>query len=138
MRKIFVCLFALLLLFVRFLFPGSFSWAFSEFNVLAFVESDSGREVEVAKGDVVVILLREVETAGYLWEVVELDLDRLLFLSSESVKLSPPGMLGGENLRVFFLRAVASGKAKVKLVYRRPWESFKPPDRVFHLTLRVK
>ncbi|MCD6364135.1 MAG: hypothetical protein J7M13_09110, partial [Synergistetes bacterium] len=48
-------------------------------NIFTFSERDSGKEVTASRGDVIVILLREASTAGYIWEVGYLDKNKLLF-----------------------------------------------------------
>lgn len=102
-----------------------------EFNIAVLKEGDSGREVLLRRGDILLIVLREVKTAGFQWEVVELDTSKLLFLRSDSLKLSPPGALGGAELRIFTFKAVSPGRTPIRLIYRRSWESFSYPQKLF-------
>ncbi|MCD6363894.1 MAG: protease inhibitor I42 family protein [Synergistetes bacterium] len=126
------------MLFLTLIYGSAFAHVESSPNIFAFSERDSGKEVTASKGDVIVILLREASTAGYIWEVGYLDKNKLLFFKSDRVRLSPPGLLGGINLRVFFFKAMESGKASLRLIYHRPWEKLNNPAKIFSLFLLIK
>ncbi|MCS7232750.1 MAG: protease inhibitor I42 family protein [Synergistetes bacterium] len=119
------------------LFFWSFAFAQGSFNVIALKEEDSGREVLLKRGDILVVLLREVTTAGFVWKVTDFDKGRLLFLKSDNVKLSPLGVLGGTDLRIFVFRAIEIGKTPLKIVYSRPWEDFSVYGKLFYLELFI-
>lgn len=125
-------------LLVLFLFSASLAFAKDDFNVIALREEDGGGEVDLRKGDFLVLLLREVSGSGFRWEVVSFDRGKLLFLSSQSVSLSLPGVVGGTGLRVLAFKAVGSGRTPLRIVYHRPWETLKPPLKEFCVDLNIR
>lgn len=126
-----VVVFFSLLLFVSFAFA-------QEFNIVVLRDVDSGREVILRKGDILLIILKEVKTAGFQWDIVEFDTSKLLFLRSDSIKLSPAGTLGGTELRIFTFKAVSPGRTPIRLVYRRAWESFSSQQKLFYAEIAVR
>jgi len=114
------------------------AFAQSDFDIVTLKEEDTGREIVLRDGDILVVLLKEVSTAGYRWDVVNFDRDKLLFLHSESLRLSPSGVLGGTNLRVFLFKAVGLGRTPIQIVYHRPWEAVRYPQRVFYIEANIK
>ncbi|MBC7332687.1 MAG: protease inhibitor I42 family protein [Synergistetes bacterium] len=113
------------------------AFAQSDFDIVTLKEEDKGSEITLRNRDVLVILLKEVSTAGYKWDVVNFDRDKLLFIQSKSLKLSPPGLLGGPNLRIFVFKAVGLGRTPIQIVYHRPWENLGYPQKVFYVEANI-
>lgn len=89
------------------------------------VKTDHEGRVEVSVGEVFVIELVGVPTAGYMWDVAQMP----AFLSQgESVfgatvkEQSEPGFTGGNHWEVLSFSATKPGKGKLKLVQKREWE----------------
>lgn len=107
---------------------------------LDFSMADDGHSVEVPLGAVVTIRLEGNITTGYSWQTAQLAGEALESLGKPDYVEKPhaPGMVGVGGVFVFKFKAVKPGKAAVRLVYLRPWEKDKPPERTFGLTVEVK
>jgi len=119
------------------IFAGS-SLASSGFDVKMAKEGDDGKEFVLRAGDVLLVALPEVTTAGYSWEVAQLDGKLLSFLHSFPVKLSPQGAVGGVHLRIMAFKALSPGRSALLLTYGRPWDPTRRVERTFVLSVRVR
>jgi len=126
------------MVFVIFLLFVPFAFAQGGFDLVVLKEEDSNSEVALRVGDVLLVALKEVPSAGYKWEVLDFDRTKILFLQTEALRLSPPGVLGGTELRLFVFKAVSRGRTPLRIVYSRPWESFKGPLRAFYIEANIK
>jgi len=103
--------------------------------------SANGRQVELQKGQTLVITLESNPTTGFRWEVLELEEDILQQMGDPEFKVSdpreppPPGAGGWETWR---FEATNAGQTALKLVYRRPWEEGEEPLETFSLQVVVR
>jgi len=103
--------------------------------------SANGSQVELKKGQALVITLESNPSTGYRWEVVELDESILRQMGEPEFKVSdpreppPPGAGGWETWR---FEAVSAGQTALELVYRRPWEEGVEPLETFSLQVVVR
>lgn len=101
----------------------------------------NGSQVELKKGQTLVITLESNPSTGYSWEVVELDESILRQMGEPEFKVSdprqppPPGAGGWETWR---FQAVKAGQTALKLVYHRPWEEDVEPLETFSLQVVVR
>lgn len=93
----------------------------------------NGTTVRLHVGDRLVVRLPGNPTTGYRWSALRVPAP-LRLLSSVYVP-SQPKRLGQGGTYVFRF-AAGRGSGTLKLVYRRPWETKKPPLRTFTLTVR--
>ncbi len=109
-------------------------------SALDFNMTHNGKTVEVPVGAVLTIRLEGNITTGYSWQTAEIEGQALESLGKPEYlqKRHAPGMVGVGGEFVFKLKAAKPGKASLKLVYVRPWEKDKPPERTFSLTVEVK
>jgi predicted secreted protein len=105
-------------------------------DIPVFRESDSGRTVDVAVGAGICIELNENPATGYTWNMPELD-GQVLSLETDETVPFPGAGIGGGGVRRFLLRARKPGTARLRLAYRRSWETDVPPDARFELTVNV-
>jgi inhibitor of cysteine peptidase len=98
-------------------------------------QADAGKAFTLAVGQHLSVLLKEQAGTGYSW-VVTPDSTPLLKFEGSSVQ-SAATMPGGAQLQALDFSAVATGKGMLRLDYRRPWESDKPPAQVFSITVTV-
>lgn len=98
-------------------------------------QADAGKSFTLAVGQHLSVLLKEQVGTGYSWVVVP-DSTPLLKFEGSSVQ-SAATMPGGAQLQALDFSAVATGKGMLRLDYRRPWESDKPPAQVFSITVTV-
>jgi C1A family cysteine protease/fibronectin type 3 domain-containing protein len=99
-------------------------------------ERDSGRAVDL-KGEVLVLNLESNPSTGYGWQVQGLDTRILRQVGASEWLPDTPGKLGGSGTEVLRLAAVGKGRAKLNLVYARPWEAAAKPAKSFSLEVNV-
>jgi inhibitor of cysteine peptidase len=99
-------------------------------------ENDAGKTVEIAVGDELEIMLPGNPTTGYVWEAEALDATVLTLRQTSFM----PGdhAIGSGGLVTLMFRAVAKGKAALKLNYHRPFEQNTPPINTFEVTVTIK
>ena len=104
--------------------------------MLILDEHRNGQTVRAVLGQEVEIRLQENPTAGFRWRVVQAGEPVCTLLShSFDPGLEAPGQAG---VHTWKLKTIAEGTAKIKLVYRRPWEKNARVARTFALSLSVK
>ena len=95
------------------------------------------RQVELKKGQTLVITLESNPTTGYRWEVVEPD-EPILRQMGEPEFKSESEAVGAGGTETFRFEAVNAGQAALELVYRRPWEEDVEPLETFSLQVVVR
>lgn len=99
--------------------------------------SDNGRQVELQKGQALVITLESNPTTGFMWEVVELE-ESILRQIGEAEFQSESEAVGAGGTETFRFEAVKAGQMALKLVYHRPWEEDVEPLETFSLQVMVR
>jgi inhibitor of cysteine peptidase len=94
----------------------------------------NGQQRTLHRGDTLVVQLATNPSTGYSWLLTGPG-KPVLALVRRATMTSPHALPGAPATLSLRFRAVAAGKATLRLVYRRPWEAGKPPARTF--TLRV-
>jgi len=103
--------------------------------------ADNGRQVELQKGQTLVITLESNPTTGFRWEVVELEESILRQMGEPEFKVSdprqppPPGTGGWETFR---FEAMSAGQTTLELVYHRSWEEGVEPLETFSLQIVIR
>lgn len=101
---------------------------------------DSGGQVEVDVGQVLVLTLESNPTTGYSWEVVDAEGSVLRQTGEpefEAASESDPAPLGAGGVEVFRFEAVGAGETRLELVYHRPWEEGVEPLETFSVQVVV-
>ncbi len=99
-------------------------------------EADSGKTVELNKGDTLVITLVGNITTGYNWEMLQ---DPAILRQVAGPQVTPDSKaLGAPGKIALRFEAVKTGQASLELVYRRSWETGVPPQKTFEVTIVVK
>jgi len=106
-------------------------------NEVKLDERNSGRRIELAKGQVLAISLKANPTTGYTWEVVEID-KHVLEQEGEAEFKPQSDLIGAPGVETFSFRAVNAGETFLKLGYRRPWEKDVETERTFSLRVIVR
>lgn len=98
---------------------------------------DSGRTVEVERGDVVVVALESNASTGFAWRIETGAAPQLKLKSEEYVppKEQPTPIVGAPGTQVFRFEAEERGTAVLELAYAR---SDGTVDRTWKATIRVK
>ena len=105
---------------------------------VTLTERDSGKTVEVAVGQKLVVELSSNPTTGYQWNVLG-DPVPLKFVKSDyATDPQAAGRMGAGGTQTLRFAAKSSGKVELKLEYIRPWEKDVPPEKTFSATIVVK
>jgi inhibitor of cysteine peptidase len=108
-------------------------------DALTVAESDSGRVVEVARGQTVVVRLNSNRSTGYRWTLAS-SLTGVLSARGEPVYApanAPGGAVGGGGTEAWSFVASQSGRQELRFEYRRPWERDVAAARVLRYTIAV-
>jgi len=93
--------------------------------------ADNGSEIELEKGDVLVITLEANPTTGYTWDVVK-PLDEQVMRQVGKIEFKPESdLIGAGGVQVIQFKIVNAGRVALKLVYHRPWETDVEPPKSF-------
>ena len=103
---------------------------------MQYNEQTNSREVEVKPGEEFEIVLPEVRTAGYRWNVLENGEPQLQLVQDDSQPNA--ARVGGAGQHRWRFRAVAAGASEIKIQYARSWEESAEPARTFILKVRVQ
>ncbi len=96
------------------------------------------KKVSLKVGEQFEVLLDELATAGYTWHVTKIDKSCVRLVSKRSKRITPKGVLGGKNLRVFVFETLKKGKSLLVLKEYRVWEGEKKSVKSFTLFLDVE
>jgi inhibitor of cysteine peptidase len=83
---------------------------------------DNGREMQLKKGQTLVVTLEGNPTTGYSWEVAEPLNEQVLRQVGEAEFKAESDRVGAGGVQILRFEAVNAGKTTLKLVYHRPWE----------------
>ena len=99
---------------------------------------DDGREMQLKKGQTLVVTLEANPTTGYSWEVAE-PLDEQVLRQAGEPEFKPESDLAGAGgVRILRFEAVNAGQTALKLVYHRPWEKEVEPAETFSVEVTVR
>ena len=97
--------------------------------------ADNGREIELKKGDVLVITLKANPTTGYTWDVLE-PLDEQVMQQVGEIEFKPESnLMGAGGVQIIQFKIVNAGQTALKLVYHRPWEKDVEPEKTFYVQI---
>ena len=102
---------------------------------MEYNEQANGQQVEARLKEEFEVVLPEVRTAGYRWNIVEDGQPELQL--SENTSQRNAG-IGGAGQHRFHFRAVAAGRCEIKIQYARPWKEPAETARTFELKVRVQ
>lgn len=103
--------------------------------MLTVDEKDSGKTIDLKKGEKCKINLIENPSTGYSWlEEVTPDSD-ILELEQQEV-MSGNYTIGGNSSRQWVFQAVKPGVKVLRFVYQRPWDKTPSPKK-FEITVNV-
>ena len=100
-------------------------------------ESDNDGQVEMEIGQVLAVVLESNPTTGYLWEAEMAEGGILLQVGEPEFKADSK-RVGAGGKRTFRFKAVSAGQADLRLVYHRPWEKGKKPEKTFSCRITVR
>jgi len=105
--------------------------------VLELTEEQNGERAAVIVNDTIRILLIGNPTTGYTWETDSLD-TALLEQQGQPEYTANSNLKGAGGNFVFSFKAIKVGMTKLQLVYHRPFEKEKPPERVYEVIVEIQ
>ena len=99
---------------------------------------DNGREMQLKKGQTLVVTLEGNPTTGYSWEVAEPLDEQVLRQAGEAEFKQESDALGAGGVQVLRFEAMNAGKTTLKLVYHRPWEKDVEPLETYSIQIVVR
>jgi inhibitor of cysteine peptidase len=99
---------------------------------------DDGREMQLKKGQTLVVTLEANPTTGYSWEVAEPLDEQVLRQTGEAEFKAESEALGAGGVQILRFEAVNAGQITLKLVYHRPWEEGVEPLETYSLQVVVQ
>ena len=100
---------------------------------------DDGSQVEVKKGQVLVISLESNPTTGYAWEVMKINETMLVQVGEAEFTSSQSGdVVGAGGVEVLRFKTVGVGTTYLELGYRRFWEEDVAPLVIYSLSIVVR
>jgi predicted secreted protein len=97
-------------------------------------KQDSGKQIDVRRGEVVQVELEAMGTAGYQWFVESSD-QKILRLVSEETKVLHPESLGSPVLMVWKFEAIKEGMTEIRMDHYRSWEG--KEHSIDHFEVRI-
>jgi len=129
--------FRVLILSLALLLIPTISHSYGEETII--VNKDfNGREIKVRIGGTIRIELEQLGSAGYTWEIQNLDKKHFEILKVKTTKPKGKGdIVGASVLKTWDVKAIGSGTSKLKILYYRPWEGEKSAADTFVLNVRI-
>ncbi len=100
--------------------------------------SDSGGQIEVQTGDLIVIQLEGNPSTGYTWGPRDLDTSMFEMVGEPEFKSDNPDLVGSGGTLTLTFKTLKAGTATLNLVYHRPWETDVEPLDTFSITITVE
>jgi len=106
-------------------------------DTVTLAETDSGRVVQVAWGQPVVIRLSSNRSTGYRWTLKPATAGVLTSLGEPAYTRAAEssGTVGSGGVEAWSFTASQRGQQELRFEYRRPWEATTPPAKA--LTYRI-
>jgi inhibitor of cysteine peptidase len=100
-------------------------------------DQDDGAQVDLQKGQVLVITLESNPSTGYSWATQGVE-GRILAQVGEAEFQAKSSLVGASGAEVLRFKAAGTGQTTLELAYRRPWEQGVAPEKRFTLQVVVK
>jgi inhibitor of cysteine peptidase len=101
--------------------------------------SANGRQVSLARAQLLEVALPTNPSTGYRWDVAEVDtaIVQQQGASTYAPEAGPQPLVGAGGTETFRFKAIGAGRTTLKLIYHRPWETNVDPAQTFALQLVV-
>ncbi|KPK37401.1 MAG: hypothetical protein AMJ65_14635 [Phycisphaerae bacterium SG8_4] len=103
-------------------------------------EDDNAGQVELERGQILVVTLESNPSTGYSWEQAESNQSTLMQIGEAEFRPSETSeapMVGAGGWEIFRFRAVSAGQTPLMFLYRRPWEEGAEPLETFLLQVVI-
>lgn len=98
---------------------------------IQLTDSDNGKSIKAAVGDVVALNLTWNPSTGYFWQSSDITAGELIELKHEGGETKP-----GESTHVVF-KVKIKGAGVIEFMYARPWSETESPGKWFVITVSV-
>lgn len=105
-------------------------------NKTVLTDADSGRKIEIMKGDLVDLIISENPTTGYRW-LASTKITPVIRENSPQEFKADSVLIGAGGKRTFHYLAAAKGKVVLGFVYKRSWEK-KSAIKSFQVSIIVR
>ena len=109
-------------------------------KAITLVERDSGRVVDVDRGQTIIVRLSSNRSTGYRWIMGPATAEGLTALGEPvyTPRDAPKGAVGREGVEAWSFLASQSGRYQLRLEFRRPWEPHAAPAKSLTYTITVR
>lgn len=99
--------------------------------------ADTGSKKNIGIGDSVKLVLEEVSTSGYVWEI-DGELPEQLNMTQTEYSLKHGNTIGGSGNSILNLQAVEKGSAVLQLKYWQPWNGEASVENRFNISFIIE
>ena len=99
---------------------------------------DDGHEMQLKRGQTLVVTLEGNPTTGYSWEVAEPLDEQVLRQAGEPEFKAESDLVGAGGVQILRFEAVNAGRTTLKLAYRRSWEEGVEPLETYSIQVVVR
>ena len=101
------------------------------------LQEQNGEEITVKSSTLIQIKLVELGSAGYTWQINNLDSQYMELISEETREVSEKGKIGTSVIHVWCFKAKKVGKTAIKMDYYRQWEGIKNSQDHFFIRIII-
>ncbi|MFO1070758.1 MAG: protease inhibitor I42 family protein [Geminicoccaceae bacterium] len=116
---------------------GCFPTPTLQYETLTVGDVHNGRNLTLAQYGTLVVELPARTSAGYGWSIAEQSPGLKLWTAPTERPEKEGQPPSGPRIQTFTFKAVATGKATLRLELRRPWETDKPPAATWAVTVDI-
>jgi predicted secreted protein len=106
-------------------------------KVVNLTIADHGRAVSVKKGEPIQIVLEGNPTIGLTWLVDDLD-PKVVAVTGTPTYVPSSDVVGGGGKFTFNFTALARGQTNMRIIYIKPSERGRDPDKTFAIMITVR
>ncbi len=103
-----------------------------------FNVNESGKQIELAPGDSLVVTLDSNPSTGFAWSISAITDEDVINDVSNEFKGADTGMMGAGGQEVWTFEALDKGTSTIEMQYSRSWETGVEPAATFNVTVVVK
>ncbi len=100
--------------------------------------SESGKQIDLAPGDSLVVTLDSNPSTGFAWSISEISDEGVIDDVSNEFVGADTGMMGAGGQEVWTFEALDEGTSTIEMQYSRSWETGVEPAATFNVTVVVQ
>ena len=99
--------------------------------------NDNGKDIQVKTGAIIELSLEELGSAGYTWELNNLDEKHFELLKTETKPRGEKNRIGAAVIKTWQFKAKEPGASQISLDYFRPWEGKAKAVKHFQVQVHI-